>query len=206
MRTSAWLTARCWRFGAIEREAGGIGSRAAFYAGYEAETPGLLDPGVVGYWEVLSAARWAVVALLQGERHLSGGETSLELNLTGMMAPEMEYEALRASRPWSEAVMADDAYATRALLELALTAYRQDLLGSLPASKRYLGAMVANALEIALRDLDDLVERSQTELLDALLPGWRHRGLAAAIRSGALPTDGQEAPCGRPCSATSKPS
>lgn len=89
--------------------------------------------------------------------------------------------------------MADDAYATRALLELALAAYRKDLLGSLPASKRYLGAMVANALEIALRDLDDLVERSQTELLDALLPGGDIVSLAAAIRSGAVPADGQEA-------------
>ena len=85
-----------------------------------------------------------------------------------------------------------DAYGTRALLELALTTYRQDILRSLPASRRYLGAMVANALEIALRDLDDLVERSQTELLDAVLPGGDVAALAAAIRSGAVPRDGQD--------------
>ena len=46
-------------------------------------------------WEILAAARWAVVALLQGERHITGGEPSIELLLTGLMAPEMEHEALQ---------------------------------------------------------------------------------------------------------------
>ena len=32
--------------------------------------------------------------LQQGERHLSGGEDSLELALTGLRAPEMELDAL----------------------------------------------------------------------------------------------------------------
>ncbi|MEM8744369.1 MAG: phosphotransferase family protein, partial [Pseudomonadota bacterium] len=49
---------------------------------------------LIPYWEVLAAARWAVVALLQGERHITGGEPSIELLLTGVMAPQMEYEAL----------------------------------------------------------------------------------------------------------------
>jgi aminoglycoside phosphotransferase (APT) family kinase protein len=89
-----WFCARCWRFGRDDREAGGIGSRAAFYRGYNetADTP--LDPEVVPYWEIWAAARWALVALLQGERHVSGRESSLELLLTGLMAPEMEYDAI----------------------------------------------------------------------------------------------------------------
>ena len=89
-----WFCARCWRFGADEREAGGIGSRAAFYRGYDSVSDTPVDAGIVPYWEVLAAARWAVVALMQGERHLSGKEESIELILTGIMAPEMEYDAL----------------------------------------------------------------------------------------------------------------
>lgn len=89
-----WFCARCWRFGADEREAGGIGSRTAFYRGYNAQTARPLDEAVVPYWEILAAARWAVVALLQGERHITGGEPSIELLLTGLMSPEMEYDAL----------------------------------------------------------------------------------------------------------------
>ncbi len=90
-----WFCARCWRFGADDREAGGIGSREAFYRGYNQESKTPLDESIVPYWEILAAARWAVVALLQGERHITGGEPSVELLLTGLMAPEMEHEALQ---------------------------------------------------------------------------------------------------------------
>lgn len=90
-----WFCARCWRFGADECEAGGIGPRDAFYKGYNAQTDTPLEAARVPYWEILAAARWAVVALLQGERHISGGEPSVELLLTGLMVPEMEYDALQ---------------------------------------------------------------------------------------------------------------
>lgn len=90
-----WFCARCWRFGADAREAGGIAAREAFYRGYNAQSATPLDAQQIPYWEVLAAARWAVVALLQGERHISGSEPSIELLLTGAMAPEMEYDALR---------------------------------------------------------------------------------------------------------------
>ena len=90
-----WFCARCWRFGNVENEAGGIGTRKAFYAGYNAKSDRQLDPDIIPYWQVMSAARWASVALLQAERHFSGGEESIELLLTGNMAPEIELEALR---------------------------------------------------------------------------------------------------------------
>lgn len=90
-----WFCARCWRFGADEREAGGIGSREALYRGYNAHSDKAIDAGIIPYWEILAATRWAVVALLQGERHISGGEPSIELLLTGIMAPQMEHDALR---------------------------------------------------------------------------------------------------------------
>ncbi len=94
MEDVAWFCARCWRFGNWPREAGGIGSRDAFYRGYEAESGRAIDRAVIPYWEVMAAVRWAVIALQQGERHLSGGEESLELALTGLRAPEMELDAL----------------------------------------------------------------------------------------------------------------
>jgi hypothetical protein len=37
-----------------------------------------------------------VIALLQGQRFLTGGERSLELALTGLMPAEMELDALEA--------------------------------------------------------------------------------------------------------------
>lgn len=94
MEDIAWFCARCWRFGAWQREAGGIGSRAAFYRGYEAQSGRAVDRDAIPFWEIMGAVRWAVIALQQGERHLSGGEESLELALTGLRAPEMELDAL----------------------------------------------------------------------------------------------------------------
>jgi aminoglycoside phosphotransferase (APT) family kinase protein len=94
MEDVAWFCARCWRFGAWDREAGGLGSREAFYRGYEAEAGRLIDRAAIPWWEAIAALRWAVIALQQGERHLTGGEESLELALTGLRAPEMELDAL----------------------------------------------------------------------------------------------------------------
>jgi aminoglycoside phosphotransferase (APT) family kinase protein len=91
-----WFCARCWRFGQEGEgfEAGGIASRTAFYQGYEAGGGVKIDPAAVAYWEILAAARWGSIALLQGDRYFKDGETSIELALTGAMVPEMEFDCL----------------------------------------------------------------------------------------------------------------
>lgn len=90
-----WFCARCWRFGAPEREAGGIGEREDFYRGYERAAGRPLAREQVYYWEVLAHVNWAVIALQQAARQVSGEEDSLLLALTGQIVPELEYEILR---------------------------------------------------------------------------------------------------------------
>jgi aminoglycoside phosphotransferase (APT) family kinase protein len=99
MSDIGWFCAECWRFGRPELEAGGIAPRAAFYRGYETESGARIDDEAVRYWEVVAHLRWAVVALEQGHRHLSGLEPSLELALTGRITPELELAILRATGP-----------------------------------------------------------------------------------------------------------
>jgi aminoglycoside phosphotransferase (APT) family kinase protein len=96
MEDIGWLCARCWRFGNDEssQEAGGIGSRRALYDAYNAAAATKIDEAVIPYWEVMAAVKWGVLAILQGDRFLTGGETAIELALTGLMAPEMEFDAL----------------------------------------------------------------------------------------------------------------
>jgi aminoglycoside phosphotransferase (APT) family kinase protein len=98
-----WFCAECWRFGRPDLEAGGVAPRAAFYEGYRAQSGEEIDEPSVRYWEVMAHLRWAVIALEQGHRHLSGREPSLELALTGRIAPELERAVLRATKPdgWS---------------------------------------------------------------------------------------------------------
>lgn len=95
-----WFCAKCWRYAHPELEAGGIGSRRAFYSGYEAVWGQAIDPEAVAYWEVMAHLRWAVIALQQGERTLSGDQASLELALTGRIhPPRLEQEILSRTAP-----------------------------------------------------------------------------------------------------------
>ena len=90
-----WFCAWCWRFGANDREAGGIGSRDAFYAAYERASGRRIDDNRVRYWETFAHARWAIIARQQTERHRSGAERSLELLLIGTLEPELDDMLLR---------------------------------------------------------------------------------------------------------------
>ncbi|MBT3306350.1 MAG: phosphotransferase family protein, partial [Alphaproteobacteria bacterium] len=90
-----WFCAKCWRFGANDREAGGIANRDAFYRAYEEESGHTIDRVRVDYWETMAHVRWAVIACQQAARHVSGEQPSLELALTQHLVPELEMEVLR---------------------------------------------------------------------------------------------------------------
>jgi aminoglycoside phosphotransferase (APT) family kinase protein len=89
-----WLTAPCWRFARPDFAAGGVGTRAELYAGYGAHAP-LPDEARIRWWEALSTARWAVIALLQAARD----EPSLELALTAHVVPELLLDLLEMTAP-----------------------------------------------------------------------------------------------------------
>jgi aminoglycoside phosphotransferase (APT) family kinase protein len=89
-----WFLARCWRFGAVNRHAGGIGSREAFLAAYEAARGRPVPRSVLPYWELFATIRWGMIAIMQAQRHYTGGERSLELALTAHVVPVLEREVL----------------------------------------------------------------------------------------------------------------
>ena len=106
MSDIGWFCAKCWRYAHPELEAGGIAERRSFYQGYEEAAGIRIDQQAIVYWEVMAHLRWAVIALQQGERTLSGEQPSLELALTGRIyPPQLEREVLRATAPdrWSAA-------------------------------------------------------------------------------------------------------
>lgn len=89
-----WFTAKCWRFGKNDLEAGGIANLGSFLDGYRSAARHSIDESQLLYWQILAAAKWATIAVLQGDRFRIGGENSLELALTGLMVSELELEAL----------------------------------------------------------------------------------------------------------------
>ncbi len=90
-----WLSAKCWRFGNNENVAGGIGNLSDVMAGYSEICPREISAEELRYWQVMAHVRWAIVAVQQAERHLSGKQNSLELALTGRLVPEIEYNILQ---------------------------------------------------------------------------------------------------------------
>ena len=89
-----WFTACCWRFSRQDLEAGGIGRLEDFLRGYREVLPLDIDRVQLNYWQVIATVRWAIIALQQTQRHLSGEEPSLELALTGRLLPELEMDIL----------------------------------------------------------------------------------------------------------------
>jgi aminoglycoside phosphotransferase (APT) family kinase protein len=94
-----WLCCKGWRFGRLDREAGGIAERTHFYRGYEAESGRRLDPERVRFWEIIANIRWAIIAMQQSDRYRIGGTRSLSTAITGRRATECELELLMLLDP-----------------------------------------------------------------------------------------------------------
>jgi aminoglycoside phosphotransferase (APT) family kinase protein len=94
-----WLCCKGWRFGRLDREAGGIAEREPFYRGYESESGRRLNPARVSFWEVFANLRWAAIAMQQSDRFLLGGARSLSTAITGRRATECELELLMLLDP-----------------------------------------------------------------------------------------------------------
>jgi aminoglycoside phosphotransferase (APT) family kinase protein len=172
-----WFCSKGWRFARLDREAGGIADRAPFYRGYENESGAVIDRLRVHFWEVLASVRWAVIALQQSDRHMLGGQRSLDLALTGRRASECELEILMlldrghemGSLPSDQRGSASPKVAGipamhdlpegPALLALARDVLLTDLMPLLPPERRLEALLVANCMAVAEREANtDLPE------------------------------------------------
>ncbi|HKA42780.1 MAG TPA: phosphotransferase family protein [Burkholderiales bacterium] len=89
-----WICARCWRFARPDLAVGGITGLEDFIPEYDRASGRRVSARDLVYWQVMAHLRWAIIALQQVERHLSGGEPSLELALTGHIVGQLELEIL----------------------------------------------------------------------------------------------------------------
>lgn len=91
----AWPCVRSWRYGNGSLQLGGIAEREPFIRAYEKASGHTVDRKAVDYWEILGNIRWAVTSLSQANRHLSGGDFSVELASLGRRSAEVQLEMLR---------------------------------------------------------------------------------------------------------------
>ncbi len=90
-----WLCVKSWRFGAVDKPAGGFGSREALWAAYERAGGGKVDPARAHWWEVFGTVRWGIICHTQAWKHLSGAQKSMELASIGRRAVETEVDLLQ---------------------------------------------------------------------------------------------------------------
>jgi len=93
-----YLCMRDWRFGADKLRAAGLSPREPFIRAYEQHAGVTVNPEAVTWWEILGNIRWAVICLVQAQRHLSNQDPSIELASLGRRSIEMQAEALRLIR------------------------------------------------------------------------------------------------------------
>ena len=131
------------------------------------------------WWEVCGNARWAVICMLQADRHLTGVDRSLARAMIGRRTCEAEWDllALLAGDRPPPAPSADAPGRARTRRELLETVaeYLRDLRSRAPAEDSFTLAVAANACRVVARELppDDPAARE------------RAAQLAAALRSGA---------------------
>ena len=90
-----WVCVKSWRFGSIDKPAGGFGSREELWAAYQGAGGIEVDPARAHWWEVFGTVRWGVICLTQAWRHLSGSVKSMELASIGRRAVETEVDLLQ---------------------------------------------------------------------------------------------------------------
>ena len=86
--------ARCWRLNRWDQEAGGIGAREYFYRAYEQASGTTIDRQQVRYWEVMSMARRAILALRHNQCFHGGQTNCLDAALAEHLVPELELAML----------------------------------------------------------------------------------------------------------------
>src|SRR5207302_2031596 len=77
----AWPLVRAWRFGVDELHLGGIGEVEPYLERYNVLTGRQITLASLGYWEIVGNLKWAIGALTQSRRHLSGQQRSGEIAL-----------------------------------------------------------------------------------------------------------------------------
>jgi aminoglycoside phosphotransferase (APT) family kinase protein len=197
-----WFCVRAWRFGS-PLPAGGVATREALVAAYEAAGGAPVDRDALRWWEVLGTLKWGVICVMQAWGHLSGASRSVELATIGRRVCENEWDVLGllpggplpttdAPVPTPPAQLHDRptlAELVEAVREWVDSDVREGTEGRLSFHAR----VAVNALRMVEREIalePGLSDAHRARLAD--LGCADDRELAARIRSGSFDDDVEE--------------
>lgn len=93
-----WICVPSWRFGEMDKPAGGFGPREELWAGYESVSGRPVDRERARWWEVMGAIRWGLSCAMMG-REFQSGERNVEKAAIGRRASETEIDLLAMLAP-----------------------------------------------------------------------------------------------------------
>lgn len=99
MEDLAWVCVNSWRFGVLDKPAGGFGSREELFAGYEAAGGARVDAEQVRFWEALGSLRWGIACTGMIATFRSGLDTGVERAMIARRASETEIDLLNLIAP-----------------------------------------------------------------------------------------------------------
>jgi hypothetical protein len=158
-----WFCVRAWRFGEVDKPAGGFGSREELWAAYEEAGGAPVDPDAARWWEVYGTLRWGVICIVQAASHRLGIARSMELAAIGRRTCENEHDLLALlpgpPMPAPADVEVVDAYAPHdrpsgaELAEAVREWVEGDVAGATTGRVRFHTRVAANVLATVEREL-----------------------------------------------------
>ena len=158
-----WFCVRAWRFGEVDKPAGGFGSREELWAAYEEAGGARVDPDAARWWEVYGTLRWGVICVVQAASHRLGIARSMELAAIGRRTCENEHDLLALlpgpAMPAPTAIDAVDAYAPHdrpsgaELAEAVREWVEGDVAGATSGRVRFHTRVATNVLATIEREL-----------------------------------------------------
>jgi aminoglycoside phosphotransferase (APT) family kinase protein len=98
MEDLGWICVTSWRFGEVDKPAGGFGAREELFAGYEAVSGVRPDADRVRWWEVMGTLRWGMSCAMMAHEFQTG-DRSVERAAIGRRASETAIDLLAILAP-----------------------------------------------------------------------------------------------------------
>ncbi|HXQ16914.1 MAG TPA: phosphotransferase family protein [Caulobacteraceae bacterium] len=98
MEELGWICVTSWRFGEVDKPAGGFGPREELFAGYEAVSGVRPDAERVRWWEVMGTLRWGMSCAMFAHE-FQAGDRSVERAAIGRRASETAIDLLAILAP-----------------------------------------------------------------------------------------------------------
>ena len=98
MEELGWICVTSWRFGEVDKPAGGFGPREELFAGYESISGVKPDAERVRWWEVMGTLRWGMSCAMYA-KEFQTGDRSVERAAIGRRASETAIDLLAILAP-----------------------------------------------------------------------------------------------------------